>query len=118
MEDPRRGRGPCSHPPALDDLDLIAAIDEEADEAVMAHLRTCAACAERAREYGELQYLLRARLYRALCPTSEELAAFQQRMLEGGRRAQLAAHLAECPHCSYELELAAGVLSPLQMPHR
>lgn len=118
MEDQRGRHRPCSLPPALDDLDLIAAIDEEASDVVMEHLRRCSACAARAREFAELQQVLRARLYRAFCPSSDELAAFQQGLLEGGRRVRLGTHLATCPHCARELRLVAEMLIPLPLPRR
>lgn len=109
--------GACSQQPALDDLELLAAVDGEAGPDVLAHLNTCPICAARAREFAELQRLLRKRLYRAFCPSSDELAAFQQMMLEGGQQAMIAAHLADCPHCSRELKLLADLFTP-QTPHQ
>jgi hypothetical protein len=105
MEDHKQAADGCSTPPALDDLALIAAIDGEAGVDVMDHLRDCQYCAERARGFAELQGLLRKQLFRMFCPSSDELAAFQQGVLEGGQRAAIANHLAECPHCARELKL-------------
>jgi anti-sigma factor RsiW len=99
----------CSLPPALDDLALIAAIDGEAGADVMAHLRDCPYCAERARAFAELQGLLRKRLYRMFCPSSDDLAAYQQGMLDGGQRAVIANHLKECPHCAREHDLLVRI---------
>jgi anti-sigma factor RsiW len=107
----------CRLATPLDDIDLLAALDGEADPEVMAHLRECPACVARMREYAALQALLHRRLYRALCPSSEALAAFQQGMLEGGRSAMVVRHVAECPHCARELRLLAEVFTP-QTPRR
>lgn len=117
MEDRRPEPGACSLPPALDDVDLLAAIDDEAGTEVQAHLRACPACAARAREFAELQGMLRRRLFRAFCPTSDELAAFQQGMLEGGRQHDVRQHTAGCPHCRREMELLDGLFTP-QIPRR
>jgi hypothetical protein len=105
----------CSRRPSLDDLDLIAAIDGEADEEVIAHLHDCPRCAARARDFDQLQGLLRQRLYRILCFSSDDLLAYQQGWLVGQRRTQLQAHLRDCPHCAAELHLLA-VAAPEPLP--
>jgi hypothetical protein len=92
----------------LDEIELIAAADEEATHDVMAHLQACSFCARRAREIVELQNLLRKRLYRVFCPTSDELAAYYQGLTDEAPRKQVAIHLAECAQCSAELELLAA----------
>lgn len=110
MEDRRQEPDGCSMPPELGDLALIAAVDGEADTHTMIHLRICQHCASRARDFAELQGLLRKRLYRMFCPTSDDLAAFHQGMLSGSQRTQIANHLAECPHCSGELRMLTEAL--------
>src|SRR4026207_988621 len=89
MEVNREDLGACSCPPALDDLDLIAAIDGEASEDVLGHLRDCPCCAERAQDFAQLQELRRRRLYRVLCPSSEELVAYRQGWMEVWRRDEI-----------------------------
>lgn len=96
-------RDACQRP--LDDLALIAALDDEADELVMEHLRTCPECAARAHHYADLQRFLRQHLFRALCPSSDDLLAFHQRILNPERYVAIANHLGECPHCVRELGL-------------
>jgi hypothetical protein len=91
----------------LDDLDLIAAIDGEAGEEILAHLRDCPSCAARARDFDELLRLLRQRLFRILCPSSDDLLSYLQGWLEERRQAQIRAHLRDCPHCAGELRLLA-----------
>jgi anti-sigma factor RsiW len=118
-------RGQCSRPPALDDLDLIAAADGEAHPDVLSHLAVCEHCAGRAQALTSLQGYLRQRLYRAFCPPTDDLVAYQHGLLAAGRRSALAAHLADCPHCSREMELIARaahdpphMLAPLRFARR
>jgi hypothetical protein len=111
MEDLREEPGICRRPPSPSEIDLIAAVDGEADEAILAHLRNCPSCAQRAREFEELQQLLRQRLYRILCPSSDDLLAYRQGWLDERRTSELREHLRDCPHCGSELRLldeAAG----------
>jgi hypothetical protein len=105
MVDHKQAADECNWPVALDDLALIAAIDGEAGSDVMAHLRDCLYCAQRARVFEEMQGLLRKQLFRMFCPTSDELAAYQQGVLNGGQRVSIAEHLKECPHCTREFKL-------------
>jgi hypothetical protein len=107
MEDQRYWPDQCIRRPALDDLDLIAAIDGEANDEILAHLAECPHCAERARDLESMQQLLRQRLYRILCPSTTEMLSYQQGWLEQSRQIQLRAHLEECPHCSGEMRLLA-----------
>jgi hypothetical protein len=111
MEDHRGELGICRCPPSPNEIDLIAAVDGEAEEEVVAHLRDCPHCAQRAREIDELQQLLRQRLYRILCPSSDDLLAYRQGWLDERRMSELRNHLRDCPHCGSELRLldeAAG----------
>jgi hypothetical protein len=105
MVDHKQAAEGCSWPIALDDLALIAAIDGEAEPDVMAHLRDCPYCSERAHVFADMQGLLRKQLFRMFCPTSEELAAYQQGMLSGDQKARITDHLKECPHCTREFNL-------------
>ena len=111
MEDYRREPGGCSHPPALSDLALIAAIDGEANDDVIAHLRVCRYCAKRADDFAELQRLLRKQLYRVLCPSSDELLAFHQGWLDDDKTTQIQNHLSMCPHCAADLRLLVEAAS-------
>jgi hypothetical protein len=111
MEDHREEPGICRRPPSPNEIDLIAAVDGEAEEQVVAHLRDCPHCAQRARDFDELQQLLRQRLYRILCPSSDDLLAYRQGWLDERRTATVRSHLRDCPHCASELRLldeAAG----------
>lgn len=99
------GRNTCSRPPAVDDIDLVAAADGDARPDVLAHLTACDYCASRASEVARIQSALRSRLFRAFCITSDDLIAYYHELLSEPRHAAIAAHLAECPHCARELRL-------------
>jgi len=118
MEDQKAETALCRCPPALDDLALIAAVDGEADATTLDHLRICPHCAQRARDFDELQQLLRQRLFRILCPSSDELAAYQQGWLDARRREEIHDHVRDCPFCSGELRLLveAAQAAPTVMP--
>lgn len=105
MVDHKQAAEGCSWPIALDDLALIAAIDGEAGPDVMAHLRDCPYCSERAHVFADMQGLLRKQLFRMFCPTSEELATYQQGSLDGDQPVRISEHLKECPHCMREFNL-------------
>lgn len=102
----------CSLPEPLDDLVLLAAVDQEASEEVVRHIRECPVCAARAAHFAQLQTQLRARLYRMFCPPSDDLAAFHSHTLPPERRAELALHICACPHCIGELRLLDDLLQP------
>lgn len=105
MEDQATMPIECSHPPALSDLDLIAALDGEAPGDVAAHLRICGACAGRAHRFAELQNLLRKQLYRITCPSSDQLLAFRQQWLDSSQMREIQLHVSSCPHCAADLRL-------------
>jgi len=119
MVDHKQAAEGCNWPVALDDLALIAAIDGEAGPDVMAHLRDCPFCSERAHVFADMQGLLRKQLFRMFCPTSEDLAAYQQGLLNGDQRARITEHIKECPHCTREfnmLEQLARETLPARSP--
>ncbi|MBK9943518.1 MAG: hypothetical protein IPP13_18085 [Kouleothrix sp.] len=103
MLEPIQAADGCIEAHALDDLALIAAIDGEAEPAVVEHLRICGYCAARAQHYAELQGLLRRQFFRMFCPSGDTLIAFYEGTLAAAQHCHLQAHLAECPHCAREL---------------
>src|SRR4051794_17389646 len=105
MERVRHMQLDCTFPPALSELDLIAAIDDEAEPRVLHHLCRCPHCAARAKALATMQDQLRAKLYRLFCPLSDDLIDYQQGLLSSERHASIARHLAICPHCAHELLL-------------
>lgn len=52
-------------------------------------------------------------LYRAFCPSSMDLGELTLAALPGKRAAEVRAHLAECPHCSRELDQLGSFLESL-----
>jgi glutaredoxin len=85
----------------------MAYVDGVASRSVVKHIRSCPACAGRARELSRLQALLTATLYRSSCPDSEQLIAFHQGELQGNEKLVVAQHLRGCPHCARELATLA-----------
>jgi hypothetical protein len=94
----------CVSPPELDDRQLLAAIDGEADHETADHLRRCPYCRERAKAVEALQRNLTARLYRLSCPSPLELGDYHLGMLPKLQAAAIASHLQECPHCAIEID--------------
>ena len=118
MEDDRPAAEGCACPPALDEIDLIAAVDDEASPEVHEHLSRCASCTARLDALATLQGLLCQRLYRLFCPTSDELVAYREGQMIPEARSHTAAHLAECHQCQEELALLERMtaLSPVRPP--
>jgi hypothetical protein len=85
----------------------MAYVDGTADQAVIEHVRRCPACARQAQELAALQATLTARLYRASCPTPDQLIAYQRGELRGSENLTVAQHLRQCPHCARELAALA-----------
>ena len=106
----------CSSPPALEDRQLLAYLDGEADQPVLEHLDNCPACLERARDLSMLQDKLTARLYRLSCPPALELGEYHLGVLPTSRMVAVAQHVRECPHCKREITLLKGYLSELAPP--
>jgi anti-sigma factor RsiW len=97
----------CIDPTGINEGDLMAYVDGTADQAVIEHIRRCPACARQARGLAALQTTLTVRLYRASCPTPDQLIAYQQGELRGGEELTVAQHLRKCPHCARELAALA-----------
>ena len=104
---------PCVSPPELNDRELLAHIDGEADRKVEAHLERCAHCREKARCLARFQSRLTAQLYRITCPSPEELGEHHLGVLDRERAAVVARHLAECPHCTREVAQLEGYLAQM-----
>ena len=93
----------CISSPALDDTQIAKYIEGEADEAVIAHIRKCDYCSERAREWSLLQNRLKKQLYRTHCPTSMELGDYHLGYLPDPQKLVVAQHVRECVLCRREL---------------
>lgn len=99
----------CINPTEIQEGDLLAYAEAQADAEGQDHVRRCAHCAERAVVYSHLDQWLQAGLYRAVCPSPDVLARWQLCLLPADEELPVAAHVRICPHCTRELkELAAA----------
>jgi hypothetical protein len=101
----------CVFPPELDDKQLMAYLDGEADEATRSHLKGCAHCREKAETLDRFQKRLISKLYRLTCPPSIQLGEYQLRMLPASQMLVIGQHLRECPYCAREVSELEGFLS-------
>ncbi len=106
----------CVSPPELDEKQLLAYLDGEANHQVAAHLARCPYCRERAEELAQLQNDLTARLYRLACPSPLELGDYYLGLLPAGQTASVVEHLQGCPHCAHEISLIKDYLAELTPP--
>jgi len=91
----------------------MAFLDGEADQEIELHLQKCEYCRNRTKTLAREQNKLTSRLYRVLCPTTEELGEFQLRMLSAPQMLVVAQHVRECPHCKREINQLEEFLSDL-----
>ncbi|MGB7874749.1 MAG: hypothetical protein WBL25_10225, partial [Anaerolineales bacterium] len=91
----------------------MAFLDGEADPETALHLQQCDYCRDRAKTLEREQKLLTSRLYRASCPSTDELGEFHLRMLPSDRMLVISQHLRECPHCTREIDQLKEYLSDL-----
>src|SRR5215213_7126562 len=103
----------CITSPALDDIEIATYVDGEADEAVIAHIRQCPFCSEKARQWTLLQSGLRKQSYRIDCPTPMELGDYHLGYLSDPQELVIARHLRECLLCKREVAILENFLSHL-----
>jgi hypothetical protein len=107
----------CITSPALDDTEIISYVEGEADDAIVAHIKKCPYCAERASQMTLFQNRLRARLYRSTCPSSMALGDLHLGLLPDSQKLVVAQHVRECPHCRRDLaELEEFLAEPNMEP--
>lgn len=99
--------------PEPDDQDLLAYIDGEAGPEVQRHVESCPRCQARVRQLAVQQDRLRARLYRAQCPTPHELGEYHLGLLPPTLAKAVVRHLSGCPHCQREVDQLAAYLGEL-----
>lgn len=103
----------CISPPELEVRQLMAFLDGEADPETTLHLQKCEHCRDRAKTLEREQKLLTSRLYRASCPSTDELGEFHLRMLPSDQMLIVSQHLRECPYCTREIDQLKEFLSKL-----
>jgi anti-sigma factor RsiW len=91
-------------PGAVTREEILAYVDGDAPEHVAEHVRRCPACRAEAGRLAELQGRLRQALYRFDCPDPHALGEYALEILDPRQRAQVAAHVIACPHCTAELQ--------------
>jgi hypothetical protein len=88
----------------LDDTQILSYVEGEADNDIVAHIKKCPYCAERANRLALMQNRLRARLYRSTCPSSMELGDYHLGLLPASLELVIAQHVRGCPRCRHEIE--------------
>ena len=103
----------CITSPALDDTQIVSFIEGEADDGVVAHIKECPYCSEKARQWTHLQNRLKKQSYRVTCPTPMELGDYHLGLLSGSEKLVVAQHVRECLHCGQEVTILETFLSSL-----
>ena len=103
----------CFRTPQLTEIELLMALDGEADPEVTMHLTHCPDCRVRTGQLQKFQDGLTNRLFRAECPPSMELGEYHLGFVPTATSAAIKQHLAECPFCSQEL---AQLVSYMNQP--
>jgi hypothetical protein len=107
----------CITSPALEDTQIVSFIEGEADDTVVAHIRECPFCSERANRWTLLQNGLRKQLYRVTCPTPMEIGDYHLGWLPAPQALVVAQHVRECPLCRREVaELEDFLTEPMPQP--
>jgi hypothetical protein len=105
----------CITSPALENVEIAKYVDGEAEESIVAHIKECPHCSERARQWTLLQNRLKKQSYRVNCPTPMELGDYHLGYLPDPQKLVIAQHLRECLLCEREvatLEDFLGSLAP------
>jgi hypothetical protein len=105
----------CITSPALDDTQIVSFIEREADDAVIAHIKECPYCSEKARQWKSLQNRLKKQSYRVTCPTPMELGDYHLGLLPASQVLVVAQHLRECVLCRREVAILEKFLSTLAL---
>jgi hypothetical protein len=103
----------CISSPALDDTQIVSFMEGEADDAVVAHIKECPYCREKARKWTRLQNRLKKQSYRVTCPTPMELGDYHLGFLSDSQKLVVAQHVRECLLCQQEVAILENFLSSL-----
>lgn len=94
----------------LSEIDFERILAGEAPQEIVQHVRSCAVCRQRVLTLARQEMSFRALLYRATCPTSEELAHWLMGWLPDDAATQIRTHLDTCVECQEEVESQAEIL--------
>lgn len=100
----------CLRTPQLTDIELLMALDGEADPEVAMHIAHCPDCRVRTSRLQKFQNKLTNRLCRANCPPSMELGEYHLGITPTATSTAIRQHLSECPYCSQELTQLASYM--------
>jgi hypothetical protein len=104
----------CITSPALDDVQILSFVEGEADDSVVAHIKECPYCSQKAGQWTRMQKHLRKQFYRVMCPTPMELGNYHLGYLPDTQKLVVAQHLRECALCKREVaELEEFMLEPI-----
>jgi hypothetical protein len=106
----------CISQPSLDEGQLVSYIDGGADDSVVTHIAQCPYCQNRVGQLARLQNRLRARLFRAHCPSAMQLGDYHLGLLPASQALMVAQHVRGCPHCRREVQQLGMYLKDLQSP--
>ena len=97
----------------VDENQLLAFLDHEANQDTVKHLEQCAYCLERANALARLHDHLTDNLFRVDCPPSLELGEYHLHMLAPAQMLVISQHVRECPHCTREVDQLKEFLGDL-----
>jgi hypothetical protein len=106
----------CISTPEMGEDQLLQYLDGNASANVKEHVSNCPYCRKRVEELQALQLGLLDRLFRATCPSSDELGEYFLGMLSAERSSAIAVHVSCCPHCEQELAQLSGFLATTVTP--
>jgi hypothetical protein len=89
--------------PEIDDEQLLAYLDGQADPEVVTQIERTEIYLKRAQALARVQNRLVAQLYRLECPETIELGEYHLGMLSREQTRAIEQHLRVCPHCSREI---------------
>lgn len=92
-------------PGCLSDIGLLEIMDGEGSNEQHRHLENCPHCRRRYEQLRHIESLLRTRLYRLFCLSTQHMIDYRQGLLDPLQREQISRHLSNCPHCAAEMEL-------------
>jgi hypothetical protein len=93
----------CIAPSAISEEQLLAYVDGEADTDTIAHIQSCAHCAQRVQAYTTDQARLRFVFHRIECPDAHTLAEYHAGLLPAEQQTAVENHLKICVACSREI---------------
>src|SRR6266496_1578549 len=94
----------------LTDDDLMAALDGEADGQIQSHLQACAYCSARLEHMRRFEQGMHTIMYRADCPSANELADYVMGVDTFDSQQYTENHLQNCVLCREEMQALQMVL--------